>query len=289
MRLRTLPLSLSGILAGIFVAIANGYENWLAISMLILTTICLQVLTNMSNELGDTLHETDTDDRQGMHYSLQDGTMTIPEMKRLITIFAVLSCVFGTLMIYFSFGSLFCLESIIFFILGICALWAAMHYTLGKNPYGYRGLGDVSVFIFFGLATTGGGYYLCSRDLTYIYIWLLAAAIGCFSVAVLNVNNIRDMKSDARTRMTVAIRLGAYRARMYHTFLITLGWLLMLAYTTITFTSWTSWIYVATLPLFIIHLKIVWTRQDKALDPMLPMLVISTFLMTIFFGVGVLV
>ena len=288
MRLRTLPLSLSGILAGIFVAIDNGHQNWPAIVMLVLTTICLQVLTNLSNELGDTLHETDTDDRQGMHYSLQDGTMTIPQMNRLILIFTILSCVFGTMMIYFSFGTLLCLDSVIFFILGICAIWAARHYTLGDNPYGYRGLGDISVFIFFGLATTGGGYYLCSCDITYLYIWLLAAAIGCFSVAVLNVNNIRDMKSDARTRMTVAIRLGEHRARMYHTFLIALGWLLMLAYTTATFTSWMCWMYIVTLPLFIIHLRIVWTRQDKALDPMLPMLVISTFMMTILFGVGVL-
>ena len=288
MRLRTLPLSLSGILAGIFVAIDNGYQNWSAIVMLVLTTICLQVLTNMSNELGDTLHETDSEDRQGMHYSLQDGKMTIPQMKHLIHVFTMLSCVFGAMMIYFSFGTLLCLKSAIFFALGVCAIWAAKHYTLGDNPYGYRGLGDISVFIFFGLATTGGGYYLCSCDISHIYIWLLAAAIGCFSVAVLNVNNIRDMKSDARTRMTVAIRLGEYRARMYHTFLITFGWLLMLAYTTATFASWMCWIYIVTLPLFIIHLKIVWTKQDKSLDPMLPMLVISTFAMTILFGVGVL-
>ena len=287
MRLRTLPLSLSGIIVGMAVAVANGYSNWATMIMLALTTICLQVLSNMSNELGDTLNNTDSDDRQGIHYSLQDGAMTIAQMKRLIATFVILSCLFGSIMIYFSFGSLLNLGAIIFLVFGACAVWAAMHYTLGKNPYGYRGLGDISVFIFFGLATTFGGYFLCAHDWTHIFVWLLAAAIGCFSVAVLNVNNIRDMKSDARTRTTVAIMLGGHNARMYQTFLIVLGWLLMIAYTTATFTSWTSWIYVITFPLFFIHLRGVWTRTDSELDPMLPLLVISTFIMSLLFALGI--
>lgn len=294
MRLRTLPLSLSGIIVGMTLGLKteepslDGVDRGLIALFLVLTTICLQVVSNMSNELGDTLHATDSDDRQGIHYSLQDGDMTIGQLKRLIGVFVWHSCVFGAWMIFFSFGTLFSAGAITFLLLGAVAIWAAMHYTLGKNPYGYRGLGDISVFVFFGLATTFGGYYLCSHDFSNIFIWLLASAIGCFSVAVLNVNNIRDMKSDARTRTTVAIKLGGYRARMYQTFLIALGWLLMIAYTTATFTSWTNWIYVVTLPLFIVHLKGVWTRTDHELDPMLPLLVISTFTMSVLFTIGIL-
>jgi 1,4-dihydroxy-2-naphthoate octaprenyltransferase len=271
---------------GVFLAAADYRIDALTVIFLVLTTVCLQILTNLSNELGDTLHGTDTEDRQGMHYSLQEGDMTVGEMKRLIAVMVALSCIFGLLMIKFSFGKIFDWHPMTFVILGAAAIWAAMHYTLGKNPYGYRGLGDLFVFLFFGIATVCGGYFLCAREFASWIILLPAAAIGCFSVAVLNVNNIRDMQTDAATRTTVAIKLGGKKARIYQTVLIVLGWACMLVYCSLRFFSIWHYLFVLTLPLFVLHLRGVWTREGKALDPMLPLLVMSSFLFSLLAGLG---
>ena len=287
MRLRTLPLSLAGITLGVLLA-AGGHDfSWLTVALLALTTVCLQILSNLSNELGDTLHGTDRSDRQGIHYSIQDGEMTVGDMKRLITCFAVLCCLFGFGMVWSAFGSPLRPLALAFLALGGAAVWAAMHYTLGKNPYGYRGLGDVFVFIFFGLATVCGGYFLTCLEWSWRIV-LPASAIGCFSVAVLNVNNIRDMKSDAQTRTTVAIRLGDKRARVYQTVLIAAGWVLMTVFALTGPLSWWRFLYVLALPGFIRHLKGVWTLRDRALDPMLPLLVMSTYTFALLGGLGFL-
>lgn len=289
MRLRTLPLSLAGIAMGVLLA-AKGHEfSFLSVALLILTTVSLQILSNLSNELGDTLHGTDRADRQGIHYSLQDGALTIPQMKRLIGCFVFLSCAFGFGMVWSAFGTVFAPLPAAFLVLGAVAVWAAMHYTLGKNPYGYRGHGDISVFIFFGLATVCGGYYLTCLEWSWD-ILLPAAAIGCFSVAVLNVNNIRDMKSDAATRVTVAIRLGARRARIYQTVLIVAGWVLMTVFVLMRppVSPW-RFLYVLTLYHFIRHLVGVWTLEDRDLDPMLPLLVISAYCFALLGGIGFLI
>ena len=285
MRLRTLPLSLAGIALGVLLAAKGHALSWLTVTLLVLTTVCLQILSNLSNELGDTLHGTDRSDRQGIHYSIQDGEMTVPEMKRLIGCVAVLCCLLGAGMVWSAFGTLFAPLPVAFLLLGAAAVWAAMHYTLGKNPYGYRGLGDIFVFIFFGLATVCGGYFLACLEWDRM-ILLPAASIGCFSVAVLNVNNIRDMKSDAETRTTVAIRLGLRRARIYQTLLISAGWVLMTVYAVLTADSWLNFLYVCTLGSFALHLKGVWAREDRALDPMLPLLVVSTFVFALLAGIG---
>ena len=287
MRLRTLPLSLAGITLGVFLAAGERSVSPLTVLLLALTTVCLQILSNLSNELGDTLHGTDRSDRQGIHYSIQDGLMSVPEMKRLIAVMAVLSCLCGFGMVWSAFGSPLKPLALAFLALGAAAVWAAMHYTLGKNPYGYRGLGDLFVFIFFGLATVCGGYFLTGLH----WSWRIlppAAAIGCFSVAVLNVNNIRDMKSDAATRTTVALRLGERRARIYQTLLISAGWILMTAFCLLPPVSAWRFLYVLSLPGFILHLKGVWTLRDRALDPMLPMLVLSSFAFALLGGLGFL-
>lgn len=286
MRLRTLPLSLSGIVMGVFLAAADYRIDPWTVVFLALTTVCLQILSNLSNELGDTLHGTDTAEREGIHYSIQDGEMTVPEMKRLIGVVAALCCVFGLLMIKFSFGKVFSTAGLTFVVLGAAAIWAAMHYTLGKHPYGYRGLGDLFVFMFFGIATVCGGYFLCAHEIPSWILLLPATAIGCFSVAVLNVNNIRDMKTDAATRVTVAMKLGGRRARVYQTALIALGWAAMLAYCALRFFSIWHYLFVLTLPLFVLHLRGVWTRAGRALDPMLPLLVLSSFLFSLLAGLG---
>lgn len=289
MRLRTLPLSLAGVILGVTLAAdKTDVSPWTA-ALIFLTTVCLQILSNLSNELGDTLSGTDSADRQGPKYALGSGDMTIGDIKKLILMFIGLCVISGLAMIQVSFGSLFKTESICLEALGAAAIVGAMKYTLGKNPYGYRGLGDVFVFIFFGLVSVLGGYYVAARELPPLIMLLPASAIGCFSVGVLNVNNIRDMKTDAVNRVTVAIKLGMKGARIYQTILVTLGWALILVFCAVYDSAPGHFLFLITLPLYIKHLQGVWTRSERALDPMLPILVISTFFLSILAGAGFLI
>lgn len=285
MRLRTLPLSTGGVLLGILLATADYRVSWGVAVLTVLTTVCLQILSNLSNELGDVLHGTDTPERLGPQYGLNSGELTVAQMKRLIGLFVVLCMVSGTAMTWYSFGTLLDLTPILVLLLGAAAITGAMKYTLGRNPYGYRGLGDVYVFLFFGIVAVCGAYFVVSHTMFWRLL-LPGAAVGCFSVGVLNVNNIRDMKTDARNRVTVAIRLGEHRAKIYQSILIVLGWALMVAYCCLRFFSWWHYLYVLTLPLFVLHLRGVWQRNDRELDPMLPLLVMATFLFCVLAGVG---
>ncbi|MBQ9185169.1 MAG: 1,4-dihydroxy-2-naphthoate octaprenyltransferase [Bacteroidales bacterium] len=287
LRLRTLPLSLAGIVMGIFLAVADYRVKPLSIVFLVLTAVFLQILANLSNELGDVLKGTDTELRQGPQYGLNGGGLSISEMKILVGVFVGLSAVSGVLMIAFSaFGSLFSIEGLCFLMLLVAAIGAAMRYTLGRNPYGYRALGDIYVFLFFGLATVLGGYFLCAGEIADAKLLLPAACIGLFSVGVLNVNNIRDAKTDSATRRTVAILLGPKWSRVYQTALIIAGWACALIYCSLRMTDIWNYLFVVTAPLFIIHLLMVWKRQDKALDPALPILVTSSFLFACLMGFG---
>ena len=287
MRLRTLPLSMAGVLLGILLSAANWKVDLRTAVLVVLTTVCLQILSNLSNELGDVLRGTDTAERQGPQYGLNGGGMTIADMKLLIGVFVGLCIVFGTAMTWRAFGTLWDLTSLMVLLLGGAAIAGAMKYTLGHNPYGYRAKGDLYVFLFFGLVAVLGAAFVCTQGLGLHWKLLLpASGVGFFSVGVLNVNNIRDMKTDAANRVTVAIKLGAKRARIYQTALIVLGWACMIAYCLLCWPSWWHWLWVVTLPLYILHLRGVWTREDRALDPMLPLLVISTFLLCLLMGLG---
>ncbi len=285
MRLRTLPLSTAGIALGLMLA-CHGYDvPWYVILLTVMTTVSLQILSNLSNELGDWLSGVDGDDRNGPQYSMQEGGLTEDEMRSCIRIMVLVCMILGLGMIRASFKTIFCIESESLVVLGGLAIWAAMHYTLGKNPYGYRGLGDLFVFIFFGLVPVTGGHFVASHE---IDLWTLlpGAAIGLFSVGVLNVNNIRDMESDAANRITIPLRIGRKNAKIYHTILIILGWLLMLTFTILRTRGFLPYLYVLTAPLYVKHLTGVWKLESRALDPMLPMLVISTFIFALLAGTG---
>lgn len=287
MRLRTLPLSMAGVLLGILLAVADYRVDVWAAVLIVLTTICLQILSNLSNELGDVLRGTDTAEREGPGYGLNTGEMTVGQMKVLIGVFVGLCMVFGALMTWRAFGTLWGLTPILVLMLGAAAIAGAMKYTLGRNPYGYRAKGDIYVFLFFGLVAVLGAYFVCTQGIGLTWKLLLpAAGIGCFSVGVLNVNNIRDMKTDAVNRVTVAIKLGEHRAKIYQTVLICLGWCCMIGFTLLNWPDWRHWLWVATLPLYILHLRGVWTRTGRALDPMLPLLVMSTFALSLLMGLG---
>ena len=286
MRLRTLPLSLAGVLLGGLLAVADYNVRPIVLVLVCLTTVCLQILSNLSNELGDVLSGTDTAEREGPAYGLNSGDLTIREMKTAIGVFVALCCAAGAAMVWVSFGTLWCLESLILLLLGAAAIVAAMRYTLGRNPYGYRAKGDFYVFIFFGLVSVLGSYFVCAHT---IHSWLLllpASAIGFFSMGVLNTNNIRDMETDAPNRVTVAIKLGLNGARIYQTVLIIAGLASMAAYTALRLPDWRHWLWVITLPLYIVHLRGVWTNTGRALDKYLPMLVITSCALGILAGAG---
>ena len=286
MRLRTLPLSLSGIILGIFLASETFDIKALSVVLLLLTTVLLQILSNLSNELGDAINGVDNKARKGKRYSIQSGEMTVDGMRTLIAIIILACCASGLAMIWSCLGNLMRPASLLFVALGACAIAAAMRYTLGRNPYGYRGLGDIFVFIFFGLVTVCCSYYLLTETIPDPIILLPAASIGCLSVAVLNVNNIRDMKTDAPLRVTTAIRLGPKGARIYHTCLVAAGWLLMAIFFVLIKIKPAGALFVLTMPFFYFHLKGVWTKKDKDLDPMLPLLVMGTFFFALLSGVA---
>lgn len=288
MRLRTLPLSLAGVVLGLMLALRQHAATPGLIVWLLLTTVCLQILSNLSNELGDYLRGTDGSQREGPQYSLAQGTLDVKDFKRLIALFAGLCCLFGAAMVWASFGTFLAWQPALLLLLGASAIWAAMHYTLGKNPYGYRGLGDIFVFLFFGLVSVMGTYFVVAHALDSPLLLLPASAIGCFSVGVLNVNNIRDMESDAEHRVTIPLKIGSRKAKIYQTSLIVTAWICILAFTLASYTSGWNFLYLATLPLYALHLNMVWKRDGKSLDPALPLLVITTFVFALLAGIGYL-
>lgn len=289
MRLRSLPLSLAGVCLGMALAASDYRISWKVALLVMFTTCCLQILSNISNELGDALSGVDTPDRKGPQYSIGEGGLTFAEMKRFVKIMAVICALSGLLMLQASYGTLFALEPLCLIALGAAAIGGAIKYTLGRNPYGYRGLGDISVFIFFGIVAVLGSYFVVAHTIpSWIFI-LPAVAIGAFGVGVLNVNNIRDMKTDAGIRVTVPIKLGLKRARIYHTILIVGGWICLIAFNLMRFPDPWHWLFALTLPLYIYNLHGIWTRTERALDPLLPQLVLSTFALSILMGAGYLI
>lgn len=273
MRLRTLPLSLAGVVCGALLAWPHAeacMPVWTLVTLL-LTTVSLQVLTNLSNELGDHLSGVDGEGREGPNYSMTDGGLTVKQMWKAINAMVVVCCVSGLLMVWMS-GSPWWL-----LLLGAAAIWAATHYTLGKNPYGYRGLGDLFVFIFFGLVSVMGGYFVIAHTLEW-NVLIPACAIGLLSVAVLNVNNIRDMASDKGLRKTIPLRIGSRAAKCYQTVLVLTG--ASLLFFNLPFKWWNAIL----LSILIAHVVMVWRNDGKKLDPALPILVITTFLFGLAYG-----
>ena len=275
MRLRTLPLSLAGVVCGGLLAMGEHGDKWLVFALVALTACLLQVLSNLSNEMGDYRSGVDGEGREGPNYGMADG-LTEKQLWKAINGTVVACCVSGLAMVLVSHSPWWIL------LLGAAAIWAATHYTLGKKPYGYIGLGDLFVFIFFGLVSVLGSHYVIAHRLfvtSPICTFAPAVGIGLLSVAVLNVNNIRDMSSDEGVRKTVPLRIGKVGAKVYQTLLVVLG---------VACFAWNPqdfWLCVLpTLPFFLWHIIGVWRRDGKRLDPMLPLLVITTFVLALFYG-----
>jgi 1,4-dihydroxy-2-naphthoate octaprenyltransferase len=229
-RVRTLPLSISGIIVGSFYAMSQGIFNWKIVIFALSTTLGLQILSNFANDYGDGMKGTDNEDRVGPMRSIQSGAITPGAMRFAIFITSFLTLVSAMLLIYFSFKGKYLYYSVLFFVLGILAIASAVRYTVGKNPYGYRGYGDLFVFIFFGVVSTLGVNFMFSKELDWL-LFLPATAIGFLSVGVLNLNNMRDEESDRKAnKNTIVVKNGGAWAKKYHFILIVSAMVLMLAF-----------------------------------------------------------
>lgn len=298
-RVRTLPLSVSGILVGSFYAMSQGIFNWKIVILALSTTLGLQILSNFANDYGDGVKGTDNEDRIGPKRAIQSGLITPGAMRYAIFITAFLTLVSAMLLIYVSFKGKYFLYSIIFFVLGILAIASAIRYTVGKNPYGYRGLGDVFVFTFFGLVSTFGVYFMFSKQIDWL-LFLPATAIGLLSVGVLNLNNMRDEESDRKSgKNTIVVKNGGAWAKKYHYFLIITAMVLMLAFALIFDFSYRDpnpgrfnfdlyFFLIAYFPI-IAHLKrVAKNKEHKLLDPELKKLALSTFLLSVLLSLSLI-
>ena len=272
---------------GGFLAYTAGAFRWDIFLLCILTTIFLQVLSNLSNDFGDSVHGADSFHRKGPSRAVQSGAIRPVQMKVAIVFFGILSLITGLVLLFVAFG--FDWKAIGFFlVLGLLSIGAAITYTIGKKPYGYLGLGDLSVLIFFGLVGVMGSYYLFTRDISW-YEVLPALSMGLLSIAVLNINNIRDLDSDKMAgKYSIPVRLGRRKAIAYHWLLLTLALLFALLYTLATYHSPLQFMYLIALPLFLKNALAVSRKQPEFLDPYLKQMALSTLLFVLLFGAGLI-
>ncbi len=289
MRLRTLPLSVSGIILASCLAQYKGVFNWSICILAILTTLSLQILSNLANDYGDGVKGTDNDDRIGPQRAIQSGKITPKQLYKAIVINVVIALVLAILLIYQSFGAEHFLLALLFFALGIASIVAAIRYTVGSNAFGYRGLGDVFVFIFFGLVSVIGCYVLYAKTIDFITV-LPAITIGLLSTGVLNLNNMRDRISDEKSnKITLAVILGSKKVKTYHSILIITSIILSGLFGVLYYNSPFNLIFILAFIPLLIHLKTVNNNTDlKLLDPELKKLALSTVLLALLMGIGLL-
>jgi len=286
-RPRTIPLSLSGVIVGGCIAVSIGEANLWAWLLCAVTAVLLQILSNLANDYGDFDKGIDTNKRTGPQRAMQSGKVSASEMKRAIGTVAVLALLSGASLV-FLVARLSITEMIVFAALGAGAIAAAVLYTLGKRPYGYRGLGDFYCFIFFGLVSVAGTFFLVAHQWDYA-ILLPAAAIGFMSNAVLNINNMRDYVNDKfNGKNTLVVRIGINRARRYQTLLIIAAFLFLTVFTIINGKPFWCYSFLLLLPFFVLDLIDIHARPPRYLDPYLKKQAIKTFILAVVFGVSIL-
>lgn len=286
-RLRTLPLSISGIFVGTALAAYYGATNVTIFILALCTTIGLQVTSNFANDYGDGVKGTDGDDRIGPKRALQSGLLTAAELKRGIYISIVINAVLIISLIFISFGIKDVLYPVLFLVLGALAIWAAIKYTVGKSAYGYQGLGDVFVFIFFGLVSVLGSMFLYLKFID-LFAVLPAIAIGLLSVGVLNLNNMRDIKSDTAVgKNTLAVKMGLSKAKKYHYTILVVSFLCLFYFLFTTNASQLRYVsLVGYLPILVHLRKVALTDKVAELDPELKKLALSTFFIAVLFFIS---
>lgn len=286
-RLRTLPLAIASIGLGAFLAAREEQFNLWVFGMTVLTAVLLQILSNLANDYGDSEHGADSHDRVGPPRAVQSGKITPGQMRVAMGVFALLA--FGS-------GLWLILRAIqdplgfwVFLGLGLLCILAAVTYTSGRLPYGYRGLGDVAVLLFFGWIAVGGAYFLHALAWNPLVL-LPASSCGLLATAVLNINNIRDLESDLKAgKITLAARLGRDRAITYHWLLLIVALLCTIAYTLITYRSPYQWLFLLSIPLLWINGRAIQNHVDPAsLDPYLKHMALSTCFFVLTLGIGLL-
>lgn len=307
-RLRTLPLSISGIIVGsalagfrvntnadstntenilFFVNPFIGEINYQIFFLALLTTIGFQIISNYANDYGDGVKGTDNKDRIGPERALQSGNITPKKMLNAIIVTSIITFVIALFLIHESFGKENFLYSVIFLFLGIASIAAAIKYTMGKSAYGYSGFGDFFVFIFFGLLSVLGTSFLYTKSIP-LGLFFPATTIGLLSMAVLNLNNMRDIDNDRNAnKNTLVVKIGGEKAKKYHYFLIFGSLLSVMIFTVVTFRNfWQFFFIIAYIPLGLHVLKVKQITFPKEFDPELKKVALSTFLFAILFSIG---
>lgn len=287
-RLRTLPLSLSGIIVGTALARRQGFFEWDIFMLALLTTVGFQVTSNFANDYGDGIKGTDNEDRIGPARVLQSGLLSHAGLRSGIIAAATLTLLLATILLYKALG----LENLLYFFLSfaICifGIWAAIRYTVGNRPYGYNGWGDVFVFLFFGLVSVLGSCFLYTKTL-YSSTLLPAVGVGLLCVGVLNLNNLRDVLSDKKHgKYTLVVKMGFANGKIYHLLLILVAFLCFLGYTCIAKIAvgqaYYLWVF---LPLAFHLRKVITTHEPQKLDAELKKLALGTFLLAVLFYLAV--
>mgnify|MGYP000070493345 CR=1 FL=1 len=287
-RLRTLPLSISGAIVGSGVAYSDGFFDLTVCVLTIITTLSLQILSNLANDYGDGVKGTDNEHRIGPERALQSGVISPKQMRNAIVVNVVICLILVVTLIYKAFGADQFLTSLVFIILGILAIVAAIKYTVGASAYGYKALGDLMVFLFFGWLSVLGTYFLYSKQFDFLMI-LPASAIGLLSAGVLNLNNMRDLESDKLSdKHTLAGYLGSINSKTYHQLLIVIAMVLMSVYSFLSVNSSMYLMLISFIPLFF-HLHIInKIKAPKDYDPQLKVLALSTVALALFFCASLL-
>ena len=286
-RPKTLPLALASIITGSALAGFVGEFNWAITLLSILTALLLQVVSNFANDYGDHLKGSDTAERIGPLRGIQHGIITAKQLKNGLILAIIASLCSGLTLILVATKSW--QDLISFAVLGIVAVLASITYTIGRKPYGYIGLGDISVLIFFGWLGVGGTYYLQTNSIDFPVL-LVATACGLLATADLNINNLRDIEQDRKAgKNTLAVRLGDKPAKIYHCLLIATAIVLYLTFTLLYFLHWSGFLVVLAFPLLIKH---AWTvfhaREPQQLRPMLAQMSILALLVNLLFSIGLL-
>ena len=296
-RLRTLPLSVSGIIMGSFIArwrlVEQGKTwDWTIFALALLVTLLYQVLSNYANDYGDGVKGTDKNRiGEAEQRAVASGKISAQQMKNAVVLFVILSLVATLFLLYKAFFPNYSKEFYTFIGLGVACILAAIGYTVGKKPYGYLGLGDMMVFIFFGLVSVCGSYFLFTKEFSWD-ILLPASAVGMLSAAVLNLNNMRDIENDEISgKKTLALRLGFKNAMIYEMIILMLPPILVLIFMMINGMQeqrkyYAFIFFITVFPLTAIRRKIMAVKAPKELDPFLKQVGIITLLMSVLVAIG---
>ncbi len=285
-RPKTLPLALASIIIGSALAYWAGKFDLITTLLAFITTILLQVLSNFANDYGDHVKGSDTAERIGPLRAIQHGAITGEQLKMAVMILSALSFISGAALSFYAYEGI---EDLLVFLgLGVISIVAAITYTVGKKAYGYLGLGDLFVLIFFGFVAVIGVFYLQAHSLP-LMIFIPAFGCGLLSVAVLNINNLRDINQDCKVgKNTLIVRIGSKNGRIYHAILLALAVVSYLIFAILNLEHWYNYLFLLAVPLLVKHGLFVYRHQDPIeLRPILGQMAGLALITNLLFSLGI--